>query len=1076
MNSLRAAVLTLCFFPFVAHAIDDTVTIVNGYTTNIGTFITTGTNNFLMITNGGVAMITNIAAGPTARSNVVIVTGNGSMISNTAPLSIRGMSNAVQFIANGQLHGGLAPAGTNNFVLLQDNVLNEAFTVAGLSNRVVFAGSTLNTPPTSDPSIAGNSNLVQFEDGAVWNSTFLTYDQASRSNLLAVIGGSHQGVSFLIMSGNGNMVLLSGPGSTWNNTNYAAIDASSLLLPGNSMRVVDSARADFGNSLNIGVASHFNTFEALTNSVVNIQGFLNVGGGDSNSVSIDHFSRVTSDGALIGTEQGIGNGVSVRGEGASWTNRGSLDLKGRSNSWLRVTDGARVVSGSFSSNGRSNLITVGTGSSLTVPSDFKTALQTRVDGGGLISSGALIATGGAGHQLDITGGTRWNVKTNVYAPTNSGLVIISDGAILATERLDLGSVSSGVTTGTNNVIRVTGAGSELRPGFISSTRSQELSVEDGALLWSTNFYVSGDFKLKVTNPNSTWIHRGNVETSEADAVLGPGGTKDSFEVSAGGLVTNFNTTIGRNLTNGTFQPSGIPTMSSAVIAGAGSKWHTASNVIVGYNVNSNLVAVMNGGELTARNLSVGVFEWPSRTTSGKIGSENWLRVDGAGSRVTVSEKLLFGHRSVNNRFTISNGAQVSAASMSANIVAQGDTISNSTNVLEILGADSALTINGYFEYSGGNPSFVIDGGGRLKAQSARIAGYTTILGTNSSAEISAALEFTGRNLLVQDSQLTAGSLRLGWIFDPTDVRITGRSTQVGAGEIRIKEIDPLQPQGAGITTVEILDSASVTSRWISIGKNATSGPPIVRVNGGFVYARTPERAGLLEIENGKMEIQAGLVRADVLALTKTNANIAASGAFALADGSAGGDGDLRIGDTTGEAHLKGAIIAGTARLGNGAILKAVATDPALPALVTANSITIDGTLVVSLAHDHKLHSGNGVTLFSAPTITGAFDNIAFGERISTPDGSGSFLLIQQNGKIMLADFQTDMRVNATFDVAGSSMSLSFPTALHPRIETSTNLLEWLEVPTPILGVSGDQSIWTTPIVKEEPQRFYRLAR
>jgi hypothetical protein len=204
--------------------------------------------------------------------------------------------------------------------------------------------------------------------------------------------------------------------------------------------------------------------------------------------------------------------------------------------------------------------------------------------------------------------------------------------------------------------------------------------------------------------------------------------------------------------------------------------------------------------------------------------------------------------------------------------------------------------------------------------------------------------------------------------------------------------------------------------------------------------------------------------------------VTTTGALAVAKGYVAANGDLQVGDAMGEVYLKGRIMAEKALFGNGSALKVVATDPALPALLTATAIEVDGTLTVLLADNHKLHLGDSVTLFQAPAITGAFDNVSFGDRISTQDGAGSFRLIQESGKVLLADFQSDIRLGAVFDVAGSSLTLSFPSALSPRIETSTNLVEWSEVAGLIFGVSGDRSSWTTSIPKMEPQRFYRLAR
>src|SRR6266540_6291522 len=146
MNKLKAAFLSLVMSCVSIHGIDNTVTIIDGTSTNIATFVDTGLNNLLLITNAGSATIDAIATESTAENNTVLVTGAGSVISNATTLSFApsGISNTLQFVNGGRMEGAVAIGGSNNFLLFENTTnLSSRFNFNGTSNKALFKDSSI---------------------------------------------------------------------------------------------------------------------------------------------------------------------------------------------------------------------------------------------------------------------------------------------------------------------------------------------------------------------------------------------------------------------------------------------------------------------------------------------------------------------------------------------------------------------------------------------------------------------------------------------------------------------------------------------------------------------------------------------------------------------------------------------------------------------------------------------------------------------------------------------------------------------------------------------------------------------
>lgn len=76
-------------------------------------------------------------------------------------------------------------------------------------------------------------------------------------------------------------------------------------------------------------------------------------------------------------------------------------------------------------------------------------------------------------------------------------------------------------------------------------------------------------------------------------------------------------------------------------------------------------------------------------------------------------------------------------------------------------------------------------------------------------------------------------------------------------------------------------------------------------------------------------------------------------------------------------------------------------------MINVSTVTLDGSLQITLSDDFqsKIQPADIFTLVSAQGITGHFTNVANGARLTTSDGSGSFLVYYSGSALVLTDFR-----------------------------------------------------------------------
>lgn len=1133
--------IAICFLAFARlnHAIDDTITIVDGVVTNIGAYIPSGTNNLLIVTNSGLAAVTTIALQPSARSNVVIVVGNGSSISNSIlSFASSGISNALVLRDGGTLVRNFSTGGTNNLILAENTALTlGSATFAGRSNHYILNNALLNVGSSQVNTLSSEFRL----NGSQWSdSDFRT--EISRSNLFVVAGGSERFAAAWFMAGIANALQVTDPGSLWKVTNLVSVANSGLSNPGSAITISLGAQAEILHDFDLGGSSSYNSLTVDgPGSQASIAGALSVGvglGAKSNRVAISGGAHLQTGSAVVGSS--VANSIAVSGSGTTWDNANALLINDASNR-IDILDGAKVTTGRFSNNGKSNVINIAPSASF-MTGDFSVAKNLKVTGGGSVFSSQYSAMGSPGQSMELSGASTWLVTSNLNFPTTGNTLVISEGATAHAATLGIGNVTAGQEVGVSNVVMITGPGSALDiSSIVLTSRWDTIRVADGARLISDTFLsMHGNSLVDVSGTNTSWLNSGNVENDTFS-------TNDVIQVSGGAIVTNADATIG-----GTTASASTLTRAQLKVDGSGSKWITATNLIIGLNANSNSFAISNGGEGLIGDLFIGRAQ-TNRIVGPMPGSQNSFAIDGADSRLTAGT-IHVGHGSSSNVFNITGGALVIADTFTAGETPPGlSGISGMySNVVALLGTNSTLTVSSNFSV-GGSSHLVVSNFARLSAGGPAILSDHTSIRDQSELSVTGLLAAPTTELLVENSHITAAQFDFGGYIRPGHAVVTGPKSFVNAGVFNIGKADPRSPDSYGSVIFEVLNSAAINTPTLTIGENVLSNPSVLNVDGGFVTATSPTNTGSVEIHYGALTIHHGSVYADTLRLHNDLAYISADGPLLVAAGSIDVDGSLRIGNREGSTQFRGTnrvaklsiapapgssgsvsvlggqtyiadpsnlsgpidiglggsgelivsnavVLGGSATFGSstggvaklqlqngaqmhvsgdlaiasGSEFKATIAPGAVP-LIADGAAKLGGHLTLTLGTAPQ--TGDTITLLTATSISGAFDNAATGSRISTADGLGSLLLSIGPTTVTLSDFQSDFRLGTvSFDAKASTLSLTFPTASGASLQTSTNLVDWADVQNTQSQTVGDQTQIKVNVNAAEPQRFYRLRR
>ncbi len=390
------------------------------------------------------------------------------------------------------------------------------------------------------------------------NTTKLAISGESNPELTLKNGTSTAGVALngsvrgLVagMDGNSGQLTIK-EGSTFNNNGVGDIwnHVDGQVLRGQSYLGLSSGST--GVITVTGAGSIFT--HANDQGVMGTANHLNIGYRGTGLLNVIDGATASNTDGIIGVNAGSVGQAVVSGINSLWTNTRSLFVGSQGTGTLSVTDGGMVtnVNGTIGSTaGSTGVATVsGAGSTWT---NNGTLIVGSVGSGTLnigagaevtnVGNGTIGSSAGSTGTATVSGGT-WNNASLTIGQSGTGTLTVDAGGTV----VNSGSTTVGSAANSNGELSVTGAGSSL--------------------------------------------------TSAGQTVIGSQGT-GKLTIADGGVV-NSNSTTGFTILGNTAAANG-----EAMIAGAGSTWNIANDLLVGgtSTPNTGKLTVDNGGAVNTRSL------------------------------------------------------------------------------------------------------------------------------------------------------------------------------------------------------------------------------------------------------------------------------------------------------------------------------------------------------------------------------------------------------------------------------------------------------------------------------------------
>lgn len=365
------------------------------------------------------------------------------------------------------------------------------------------------------------------------------------------------------------------------------------------------------------------------------------------------FLGVTNSGSYIGQAiEACGNGATVTGPGSTWSNRGWISV-GATGSFNRLA----IERGGWAicRTGVVGAAAAATGN---------TALVTGTDSLWSVATRLYVGFGGVSNRLAIGPGGRVTADRGYIGLTNAcgNEVVVDGGRWVFTNSLEIGSAGSAsrltITNGgfvedsyatlayyggsSNNEVVVTGAGSvwsnatDLQVGRLGTNNG--LLIERGGAVYAETVSLSGNGgsgnRLAVADTGSVLVCAGMLHVFY--------GSGNTILIATGAVVRSAGGALGFN--------AGADS-NTMTIAGAGARFVSADNYMIGFSSGDNLFQVLDGGYV----------ELTTPSGIGSRGSRNRAVASGAGTMWTNRSDLGLGSSFSNyfdNRLEITNGAAV----------------------------------------------------------------------------------------------------------------------------------------------------------------------------------------------------------------------------------------------------------------------------------------------------------------------------------------------------------------------------------------------------------------------------------
>ena len=705
-------------------------------------------SNSLIISNGGiVSSVNGLIASDHATNNSVLVTGSGSLWTNSGMLSMGGgrSTNNSLTVSDGAR-------------LVSSNGQLDFETAAGGSSILIHgSGSLWSNTGNIDIGQAGvGSSVTISNEGQLLSASTTIGDSNRASGTVTVTDNS-------LLSNSGTMIIGNSGTGTVNVGSNATLAASHIMMGSNAESVatlnVGTTAGDsgniignitFGNSTNNTVnfyaknGSFTNQLIGGTNVTVNVSNSTGATFSLAESNSYVGQTKIANNSALaISNENALGNTNNALTNGSgSRLNLGGLTVTQAtvfSDAGSRITNGALNVSSGLTLVGGAN---VGEQTIISASISGTGGVRNNKPGGGAHGYAVLTEsntyTGGTfvnGGNLAVSGSGTFGASTNVLSLSNTGTVNLNE----TTQTVGALTMNGGnLTNGNLNATTFTlTSGTNLISGTMSNTSGYTIS--------------GGANTIQGTNNNGNNVYDINGGNNLIRALLT--GSKGLRATAGQTTLSTSNTYTGTNLVNGT----GILITEIAGALGNSNNALSLSNTgTVNLNGTTQTVGAltMNGGNLTNGNLNAS-----SITLAVGLNTINATVTNTGGSAYTI----IGGTNTIQG--TINNGANAysfSGAGSSNNISAVLNGSGGLTN------SGGAITLlSGASVYSGGTfiseSTLMLSGGGTLGTNTG-----TTTLTNDSILDL-------GGTTQVQQQLIMGGCLTTNGVINNTEVVFTAGS-------------------------------------------------------------------------------------------------------------------------------------------------------------------------------------------------------------------------------------------------------------------------------------------------------------
>jgi T5SS/PEP-CTERM-associated repeat protein len=619
-------------------------------------------------------------------------------------------------------------------------------------------------------SALADSFITNTIDGVYSNAAAgLVVGATGQSNALIIrAGGRLDATSTVLGQGpeaHANMAWVTDPGSLWDNTVSLTIGQSGSA---NSLVLTNGARVNgMRTSLGLNCSSVGNRAVITgAGTIWTCYGGLCIGqAGISNEVQVLAGGKIYSSGtAAVGwMAPARCNRLLMSGPGSGLAHSGSFAVGsyGAAGNWAWLSAGASLYSvhGAVG-NGPDNYVWL---------TDPGTAWQ--------LDSMLLMGRGGSGNLLVLSNGARLLCSSAVVDGTSNAVVVTGPSTLwdsgLSRAQLVIGEtgpsnrlvISQGgrVTafdayiSGSSNQVLVTGPDSRWQVGNLLSVgeefgRSNSLLLTDGAQVTCFQAVLAGDGGLvTITGPGSAWC------VTDLLSVGGDSGGGNQLNLSAGAQLSSRAGYVGGADT--AFDPHGRNVDNAVHIAGAGSVWSNAAELVVGSTGSRSRLVVAEGGSAVSARLYVGYYS---------SSSDNVLWLTDSSSRCDVAGDVWVGYRGWRNHLVVTNGARLASA---------GGWISGRNargNAATVTGPDSAWQVTG---------SLVVGNGGWTSQLEVRAGGQVSCAALfldspyEANPGISNAVVVSGTNSVLA----VAGTVTVGASSSVNELRVeAGGSVQCGS--------------------------------------------------------------------------------------------------------------------------------------------------------------------------------------------------------------------------------------------------------------------------------------------------------